>query len=85
MAMDGARLGTNIKNAFKALNANGSGMTPAEESQMEAFASALAGEIIKEIKDHGDIVLTDGDIPVQVSTGTGIGATKAASLSVKIK
>jgi hypothetical protein len=92
MAMDGDRLGTAIKNAFQALNGNSGGMTPAEVAQMEAFCQALAKEIVKEIKDHADIVLAAADIPVGpgsfANAGgpvTGVGASNAVTLSTKIK
>lgn len=92
MAMDGARLGTAIKNAFMALNPNGAGMTDPEKAAMEAYAQAIAGCVVDEIKDHADIQLAANDIPVLpgsfANAGgavSGTGGNSSITLSTKIK
>lgn len=93
MATSGTRLGTAIRDAFLALNPNAGGMTQAEKDAMEAFAQAIGAEILKEIKDYADIVLTaDITVPAAglISGGPGAPVTGSAmnapvTLSTKIK
>jgi len=80
MPLNASSLGTQIKSAIEAAYG------PADDAAILAkFADAIASAVVTHIKTNATITLIAGDVPVQVSTGTGTGAnTVGAPLNGKI-
>lgn len=91
MALNKDRLGDNITDALEAEFSET--LTPASDTLMRKYWKIVADEIIKEIKQHGDIKLLLGDIPIlpgtfkdsTMTTITGVGENDAVTLEQKIE
>lgn len=80
MPLNAANMGTEIKAAIE--GAYGPANDPA---MLSGFCNAIATAVVNHIKTNGTITFAPGDIPVSVSTGSGVGAnTAGAPLTGKI-
>lgn len=78
MAMDKDRLGTNIVEKLKTLNA---GIDGASESFLLTYWKAISDEIIKEIKENMNVTTTVTVPNIQTGTQTAIGTGQETNIS----
>jgi hypothetical protein len=80
MPMNKPNLATELKNWIQTKY----GYEADSQVILQQFCEAVAEAVIEHIKVNATITLTNGNIPVQVNTTTGIGTTQAATLNGKI-
>jgi hypothetical protein len=94
MALDKDRLGNAI--ADRILTFAGYALAGADDARLRELCKAIADEVIKEVKNHADLDLEAGDIPVDPGTFvennpvpatpiTGVGTSQAVILPMRIK